>query len=79
MVGVLGTSVSNEKESRAIKFAVTAGESREAFLRRYSTLEFILPFAFAWPFCPLVEEAEPLSSGSFDFARRDLVPIEFPS
>ena len=56
-----------------MRFAVTAGDSREAFFRRYSTLLFMLPFE--WPFCPPVVEAEPF--GSLDRVRRDLVPIEF--
>jgi hypothetical protein len=56
-----------------MRFAVTAGDSREAFFRRYSTLLFMLPFK--WPFCPLVVEAKPF--GSLDRGRRDLVPIEF--
>lgn len=72
MVGVLGTWSSNVKDSLAIKFAVTVGDSNEAFFRLYSTLLFIFPFAC--PFSPPVEEAELL--GSCDRGRRDLVPIE---
>jgi hypothetical protein len=51
---------------------VTVGDSIEAFLRLYSTLLFIIPFAC--PFSPPDAEAEPL--GSCDRGRRDLVPIE---
>lgn len=60
------------KDSRAIRLAVTSGESRaeEAFLRRYSTEEFILSLVSP----PAPEADEPF--GSFDRGRRDLAPIE---
>lgn len=75
IIGVRGTGSSNENDSRVMRFVVTAFESRGAFLRRYSTLLFMLPFV--WPFSPPLE-VEPFGSNRA-FGRRDLGGIELSS